>query len=177
LRPPFYCRTGQGTMSFPRHKTEHQHHLPPTDRWTVRALKSMVGTIHTDLYQLPVDQLGSMVAADTVRPQLLDKLHDKENAIRSAYGIYTETACVHIPVTYARSNELLRSTPDGLHHSTGGNQKRTTDAHETCTQKEGSMPLPSLCCGAEGMARGDKPKDQSPNQEVHTKTLWPLPYH
>src|SRR6266702_4675874 len=49
-RHPVHSRNHQGTPQNRRSQTKHQHFLPPTNRWTVRKNKPMVGTIHTNLH-------------------------------------------------------------------------------------------------------------------------------
>jgi hypothetical protein len=68
-------------MSPPRYQTEHQHCLPPTDRWAVGTLQPMVSAIRATLHQLPTDRLDGMAAIGTVCPQFLDKPHNEENAV------------------------------------------------------------------------------------------------
>jgi hypothetical protein len=108
-------------------------------------LESVVGTIRVNLYQLPTDRLDSMAATGAVCPQLLDELHHEENPIQSPHGVYTETAHLYVPVTYARGSQPPQSTTDGPDDSTNSHQKCPIDAPKTCPQEQGSAPLPPLC--------------------------------
>jgi hypothetical protein len=67
-------------------------------------LESVAGTVCVNLYQLPTDGLGGMVAASAVCPQLLDQLHNEENAIQPPHGVHTKITCVHISITLTRGS-------------------------------------------------------------------------
>jgi hypothetical protein len=67
-------------------------------------LEPVVGAVCANLHQLSADGLGSMAAAGTVCPQLMDQFHDEENTIQPPHGIHAEIARVHVPITLTQSS-------------------------------------------------------------------------
>src|SRR6266403_475330 len=72
-QPPIHSHRDEGTVQEPKHQTEYQHRLPPSDRWTIQTNQPMVGTIPADIRKRSTDRLGQMAPSRPIYAQRLAK--------------------------------------------------------------------------------------------------------
>src|SRR5712675_3519790 len=71
-----------------RYQAEHLNSLPPTDRRPKQEDESIPGAVSALILQDSSEGLGSMVTAGPIYPELLAKCVDKENPLRTNFGIH-----------------------------------------------------------------------------------------
>src|SRR6266478_3109522 len=154
-RPPIHGHRDEGTLQKPEHQTEHQHHLPPTDRWTIRTNQPMAGTIPLNIRKRSTNGLGQMATPRPIYTQHLAKCDDGQIPLRANHGARTIRTCGKNPLPSAHSQ--LQTRPDQSHEAS------CATSHNACpSDNNQGNQIRTLPRRAKGLARGNPPENNTP---------------
>src|SRR6266581_7975899 len=138
-------KTNQRMVRHPRHRTEHQHSISPSDRWSIRKSEPMGRTVPSDVYQPPTRQLGGSAAASSVHAQLMAKCHYKKDTLRTHPRVHPKDAPA---AAYRQHAQNKRKAGTDLRSQKGG-----PGGHHTCPITVQRLPLfPTILRRGQGVA-------------------------
>src|SRR6266702_5143722 len=132
-----YGKTNQRMVQHPRHRTEHQHSISPSDGRSIRKSEPMGRTVPSNVYQPSTKQLGGLAATSSVHAQLMAKCHHKEDTLRTHPRVHPKDAPATADRQHARNERKAGTNPRSQKGSPGG--------HHTCPITIQRLPsLPTI---------------------------------
>src|SRR6266702_6072348 len=113
-------KTNQRMVRHPRHRTEHQHSISPSDRWSIRKGEPMGRTVPSNVHQPPTRQLGRSAATSSVHAQFMAKCHHKEDTLRTHPRVHPKDAPATTNRQYARNKRKTGTNLRSQEGSPGG---------------------------------------------------------
>src|SRR6266702_801595 len=158
-------------LSEDRDQTECINGISPTNRWTIRKVKSMARTISTTYMQSATRQLGRCLTYGSICSQLVAKCHNKGNPILTNHGMdaqnHLDQFTIHSTISQSKNGRINDQTTA---------HTRLYQTHAATDGTKRKLKVYTLSSRRNSLARRGKLANPLPYVQISTKAIWTIPH-